>query len=87
MDYWESTENNPNLRRDIIYVARSGGNDAAKFFWGFIGLCIAGFWPLGVHGTGGVVAKAAWWGFLGVCVVVAAVLASLGAALRRRGAR
>ena len=82
--YWERTKYNPNLRRDALYVVQQQGNDAGLFFWGFIVLCFAALWPLGVHGTGGVVAKVAWWGFLGVCVIVAAVLVSLSAALRRK---
>jgi hypothetical protein len=75
-DYWERTKYNPNLRRDAIHVAQSGGNFAAAFFWGFLGVCAVAFWPLGVHGTGGIVAKAAWWGFLGICAVLFAVRAS-----------
>jgi len=86
-DYWERTRYNPNLRRDALYVVQQQGNFPAKFLWGFFAVCGIAFWPLGVHGTGGIVAKAAWWGFLGLCGITAAVLATLAAAMRRRGAR
>ena len=86
-DYWEKTKYNPNLRRDALYVAQQQGNFPAKFLWGSLAACGVVFWPLAVHGTGGVVAKAAWWGFLGLCGIVAAVLASLAAASRRKVAR
>jgi hypothetical protein len=75
-DYWERTKYNPNLRRDALYVVQQQGNFPAKFLWGFFGLCFIAFWPLMIHGTGGVVAKAAWWGLLGIFAVLFAVLAS-----------
>jgi hypothetical protein len=75
-DYWERTKYNPNLRRDALYVVQQQGNDAAKFFWGGLAALFAFFWPLLIHGAGGIIAKAAWWGFLGICAVVIMVAVS-----------
>lgn len=82
-DYWERTKHSPNMKRDALYVVRSGGNDAGKFLWGGLGLLFAFFWPLEIHGTGRIVAMAAWWGFLGIVAIIAAA-AQLGYRPARR---
>jgi hypothetical protein len=81
--YWERTKYNPNLRRDALYVAQSGGNDAGKILWGGLAVLGAVFWPCAVHGTGGVVAKVAWWGFLGLCAVVTLAVITVRQGSRR----